>query len=291
MNRNFDIFHPVGSLRLGFSTVSCRFNNEILVYTIESVATGEYVELHFSGVISFRVTCAEFRGNDLANRFIHNDSVIYSIEKSSYVDYLFRDSSRNSEMNNPLYHCLLNLEDEIVDIILSVADFCFIKDGEMCRVNLAMRQNQRLTHDLQNDETNVQYKEEYLPVTIFHEQDEIYSSYNGKDLCLSVSSHPNDNILEITIPDVLAFQNKRVHGFGNKEIEGGVYWVKNSSYVDWLAESGYRQLYGEPNDIYHISVCIKNMTYDAIILSDSLPYYILNNKQYIFTHRGDRNDV
>ena len=129
--------------------------------------------------------------------------------------------------------------------------------------------------------------EQLLPIGNLKGGYEIVSSnFDGNDLVINVVSTRDEND-EVTFvfPDVLAYRNTlecyRLSDVNVNVSKDGilsvVYEIKNSKYLEWIANAGYRMLYGEPTDLRHLLIYLDDCVLDVIIHSKNDGAYYSRN--------------
>lgn len=100
-----------------------------------------------------------------------------------------------------------------------------------------------------------------------------------------VSTRDEKDEVTFAFPDVLAYRNTlecyRLSdvdvNVSKGEIISALYEVKNSNYLDWIANAGYRQIYGEPTDLRHMLIYLDDYVWDVIIHSNNGEVYYIRD--------------
>ena len=129
--------------------------------------------------------------------------------------------------------------------------------------------------------------EQLLPIGNLKGGYEIVSSnFNGNDLVIKVvSTRDKTDEVSFVFPDVLAYRNTlecyRLSDVDVNVSSDGifsvVYEIKNSDYLEWIADAGYRLLYGEPTDLRHLLIYLDDCVWDVIIHSKNAGAYYSRN--------------
>lgn len=129
--------------------------------------------------------------------------------------------------------------------------------------------------------------EQLLPIGNLKGGYEIVSSnFDGNDLVINiVSTRDEKDEVTFAFPDVLAYRNTlecyRLSdvdvNVSKGEIISALYEVKNSNYLDWIANAGYRLIYGEPTDLRHLLIYLDDYVWDVIIHSNNGEVYYIRD--------------
>jgi hypothetical protein len=288
---------PIGNLNCfayPYYMVSCRNNETEMVCIAESEKNA--VRFSFSNYAAFRITLSAFRDYDMRNRFCNH--LIYEIKNSFYLEQVC--SFYNKDEIKNYHHILLNLDDTIVDVIVSGDINYTVADGlnkveddindnivyaEVIK-STAIQLGQCKFFDLYEDK----HREVCVPIeNIFGDFMLTSFNYGSIDLLLTIkpiSSHEDGRTIQF--PEILCVKETSIfrHGIDNQELklsnlsESVLYEVQNSNFIEWMAYAGYRQLYGEPKNLRHIRIKLQNMIYDVILDSkEKRPIIIKEEKQ------------
>lgn len=287
---------PVGSqksISSPYYMVSCRSNDTELVCITESEKNA--IRFSFPNYVAFRITLSAYRDFDMRNRFC--DHLMYEINNSFYLEQV-GSLHKNVDIKN-YHHFLLNLDDTVVDVIVSGDIIITVANGlnkaeddinddilfvEKIKLNAAQSGHSHY-YDLFEQ---AKHKEVYVPVeNIFGDFMLTSSNYGGVDFLLSIKPvNCNKEGKTIVFPEILCIKETSLlhHNIDDKKLkpnnlpEPVFCEVRNSNFIEWIAYAGYRQLYGEPKDLRHIRIKLHNMIYDVILDSKGeRPYFIKGN--------------
>ena len=289
-------YYPIGNrnvLKGPYYLVSCKSDGHKFTCVAES--DHNVVRISFARYVACRITDSSFRDYDMRNRFCEH--VIYEIKNSLYLEQI-----NSSYMNqNDYHHYLVSLDENIIDVVsiepvIICLSKCLDKTGK----------------DISDSKENILYVEETKPLSIssvpyenydqavfnglqerslpienFHEGYELFfSNYGAIDLELIIKPINRSkkertivfpNILcykELTIPQKLSGKTIAIDSLQSSFI----YEIQDSNFKEWLAYAGYRQLYGDPKHLRHISVQLHNTTYDVLIDSEEERPYCIKDK-------------
>ena len=274
---------PIGSLNCfanPYYMVSCRKDGMGMVCIAESEKNA--VRFSFPNYVAFRITLSAFRDYDMRNRFCNH--LIYEIKNSFYLEQvcLFY----NKDEITSYHHILLNLDDTVVDVIVSgdinitIADSLNkveddINDNIICAEEIkfsAIQLGQCKFYDMYEQN---KHQEVCVPIeNIFGNFMLTNFNYGSIDLLLSIKPiNSNEDGRTILLPEILCVKETSVfhHVINDQELkhnylsESVLYEIQNSNFIEWIAYAGYRQLYGEPENLRHIRISLHNMIYDVIL--------------------------
>ena len=100
-----------------------------------------------------------------------------------------------------------------------------------------------------------------------------------------VSTRNEKDEVTFAFPDVLAYRNTlECYRLSDVDVNvskgetiSALYEVKNSNYLDWIANAGYRLIYGEPTDLRHLLIYLDDYVWDVIIHSNNGEVYYIRD--------------
>ena len=296
-------YYPIENCRVSsapYYLVSCR--SDIKEFSCVAESNQDCVRFSFSTHLACRITNSSFRDYDMRNRFCKDQ--LYEIKNSQYLEqtcsqYKIQDSTT-------YHHYLISLDDTIVDVIATgdvtiTLSSCLNETGTdisndikdvLWVDNVKPLMSQSMPYKNHDKAIFNGLQELSIPLVNFHENCESsVSNYGAVDLKIIIN--PLESSKEkciVLFPEILGYKESSISQelldtiyTKNDLPSSAIYEIQNSNFKEWLAYSGYRQLYGEPISLRHIRVVLHNRIYDAIIdAKEEQPYYVKDEKKYYF---------